>query len=60
MQADYRARAWMQDFANLTAELLAGQRGPEVHMDGMCIGEKIEKPENYDGNKGRDLDMWLF
>ena len=29
-------------------------------MEGMRIGVKVEKPENYDGNKGRDLYMWLF
>ena len=50
----------MREFANLTAELLAGRRGPEVQMDGMRIGVKVEKPENYDGSKGRDLDTWLF
>ena len=31
-----------------------------MHMDGMRIGVKVEKPENYNGSKGRDLDMWLF
>ena len=45
---------------NLTAELMVGQRGPEVQMDGMCIGVKVEKPENYEGNKGRDVNTWLF
>ena len=50
----------MREFANLTAELLAGRRGPEVQMEGMRIGVKVEKPENYDGSKGRDLDTWLF
>ena len=29
-------------------------------MEGMRIGVKVEKPENYDGSKGRDLDTWLF
>ena len=29
-------------------------------MDGMRIGVRVEKPENYDGSKGRDLDTWLF
>ena len=29
-------------------------------MEGMRIGFKVEKPENYDGSKGRDLDTWLF
>ena len=50
----------MHKLANLTAELLVGGRGPEVQMDSMQIGVKVEKPENYDGRKGRDLDTWLF
>ena len=29
-------------------------------MDGMRIGVKVEKPENYDGSQGRDLNAWLF
>ena len=58
--ADRRAQGQMHEFANLTAELLVGQRGPKVQMDGMRIGVKVEKPENYDGSKGRDLDTWLF
>ena len=41
-------------------ELLAGRRGPDVQLDGMRIGVKVEKPENYDGSKGRDLDTWLL
>ena len=31
-----------------------------MQMDGMWIGVKVEKPENYDGSKGCDLDLWLF
>ena len=31
-----------------------------MQIDGMRIGVKVEKPENYDGSKGRDLDTWLF
>ena len=46
----------MQEFANLTVELSLGQHGPQVQMEGMHIGVKVEKPENYDGNKGRDVD----
>ena len=46
--------------ANLTAELLAGRRGPEVQLEGMRMGVKVEKPESYDGAKGCDLDTWLF
>ena len=60
MRGDRRAQAQMREFANLTVELLAGRRGPEVQMEGMRIGVKVEKPENYDGSKGRDLDTWLF
>ena len=50
----------MHEFANLTAELLVGQRGPEVQLEGMRMGVKVEKPESYDGVKGCDLDTWLF
>ena len=60
LRADRRAQAQMHEFANLTAELLAGRRGPKVQMDGMRIRVKVEKPENYDGSKGRNLDTWLF
>ena len=41
----------MQEFANLTAELLAGRQGPEVQLDGMRIGVKVEKPETYSGRE---------
>ena len=58
--ADHQSRAQTQEFANLTVELFAGQRGPEVQYKGMRIGVKVEKPDNYDGNKGKDLDTWLF
>ena len=57
---DRRAQAQMREFANLTAELLAGRRGPKVQMEGMRIRVKVKKPENYDGSKGRNLDTWLF
>ena len=50
----------MQEFTNLTVELLVGRQGPEVHLDGMRLSVKAEKPENYDGNKAKDLDTWLF
>ena len=60
VRADRRSRAQTQEFANLTAELLAGRQGPEVHLDGMRIGVKVEKPETYNGEKTRDLDTWLF
>ena len=35
LRADRRAQAQMREFANLTVELLAGRRGPEVQMDKM-------------------------
>ena len=60
VRADRRARAQMQEFANLTAGLLAERRGPEVQLEGMRIGVKVEKPETYSGEKSRDLDTWLF
>ena len=50
----------MQEFANLTVELLVGQRGLEKQLEGMRMGVKVEKPEDYDGDKSRDLDTWLF
>ena len=60
LRGDRRSRAQMQEFANLTAELLAGRQGPEVHFDGMRLSVKVEKPENYDGDKAKDLDTCLF
>ena len=43
-------------FINLIAELLVGQRRPEVQLEGMRVGVKVEKPNTYDGAKGHDLD----
>ena len=60
VRADRRSRAQTQEFANLTAELLAGRQGPDVQFEGMRIGVKVEKPETYSGEKTRDLDTWLF
>ena len=60
IRGDRHARAQTQEFANLTVELLVGRRGPEVQWEGMRIGVKVEKPEMYSGQKGRDLDTWLF
>ena len=60
LRADRCARAQMQEFANLTAELLAGREGPAVQFEGMRMNVKVEKPEQYDGDKARDLDTWLF
>ena len=42
--ADRKSRAQTQEFANLTVELLVGQRGPEIQMEGMRMGVKVEKP----------------
>ena len=50
----------MHDFANLTAELIAGRHGLEVQFKGMQIGVKVEKPKNYDGRKQCNVDTWLF
>ena len=43
VRADRRARAQTQEFANLTTGLLAERRGPEVQLEGMRIGVKVEK-----------------
>ena len=34
VRADRQSRAQTQEFANLTAELLAGRQGPQVQLDG--------------------------
>ena len=60
VRADCRARAQTLEFANLTTGLLAERRGPEVQLEGMQIGVKVEKPETYSGEKSRDLDTRLF
>ena len=60
LRGDRRSRAQMQEFANLTTELLAGRQGPEVQFEGMRLSVKVEEPENYDGNNAKDLDTWLF
>ena len=58
--ADRRSRAQTQEFATLTAELLAARQGPQVQIQGMRFSIKVEKPANYDGDKSQDLDTWLF
>ena len=60
VRADRRSRAQTQEFANLTAELLAGRQGQPVPLQGMRYAIKVEKPTTYDGDKGHDLDTWLF
>ena len=56
VRADRRSRAQTQEFATLTAELLAARQGPQVQLQGMRYGIKVKKPVNYNGNKGQDLD----
>ena len=58
--ADRRSRAQMQEFVNLTTELLVGRQGPEVQIEGMRLGVKVEKPNVYNSKKGKDLHTWLF
>ena len=60
LKADCRWRVQTQEFANLTAELLVGRQGPEVQMEGMWIGVKVEKPDKFDGSKSKDVDTWIF
>ena len=60
LRGDRRSRAQMQDFANLTAELLAERQGPQAHFEGVRLNIKVEKPDTYDGDKAKDLDTWLF
>ena len=62
VRADRRSRAQTQEFATLTAELLAERQGqgPQVQFQGMRYNIKVEKPANYDGDKTHDLDTWLF
>ena len=62
VRADRRSRAQTQEFATLTAELLAERQGqgPQVQLQGMRYNIKVEKPANYDGEKSHDLDTWLF
>ena len=60
IRANRRSRAQTQEFATLTAELLAARQGLQVQLQGMRFGIKVEKPANYNGKKGQDLDTWLF
>ena len=45
----------MQDFANLTAELIAGRRSAEVQMDPVRLGVKMERPDYFEGGKLQDV-----
>ena len=58
LRADRRGRAQMQDFANLTAELVAA-RAPQMQGD-RRFGVKMERPEYFEGGKTQDVDTWLF
>ena len=60
LRADRRGRAQMQDFANLTAELIAGRRRPEGQMENVRLGVKMECPDYFEGGKTQDVDTWLF
>ena len=44
----------------MTVELMARRHRPEVKFEGMQLAVKVEKPDNYDGGKHRDVDTWLF
>ena len=55
-RADRRSRAQVQDFANLTAELIVGRCRPKIQFEGMRIGVKVEKPDSYDGSKKCNVD----
>ena len=60
LRAGRRTQAQVHDFANLTAELLAGRAGPAVNISGPHMGVKMERPEAFDGAKHQDVDTWLF
>ena len=60
IHVDCQSCVEVQDFANLTAELIAGWRGPEIQMEGVRIRVKVERPEYFDGGKTQDVDTWLF
>ena len=58
LRADRRGRAQMQDFAQMTAEIVAA-RGPEGQGE-RRFGVKMERPDYFDGGKLQDVDTWLF
>ena len=58
LRADRRGPAQMQDFAHLTADLLAA-RGPQGQGD-RRFGVKMERPDYFEGGKTQDVDTWLF
>ena len=60
LRAGRRTQAQVQDFAHLTAELLAARAGPAGNFGGPQMGVKMERPEAFDGAKHQDVDTWLF
>ena len=58
LRADRRGRAQMQDFANLTAELITAW-GPGG-QGGQPLGIKMERPDYFEGGKHQDVDTWVF
>ena len=58
LRADRRGRAQMQDFANLTVELITA-RGPGG-QGGQPFGIKMERPDYFEGGKHQDVDTWVF
>ena len=60
LRADRRGRAQMQDFANLTAEIIATRRGAGVEMEQVRLGVKMEHPDYFEGGKNQDVDTWIF
>ena len=52
VHADRRSTVQTKEFATLTVELLVARQGPQVEFHGMRFGIKVEKPANYDGDKG--------
>ena len=58
LRADRRGRAQMQDFAQMTAEMVAA-RGPQGQGE-RRFGVKLERPDYFEGGKLQDVDTWLF
>ena len=58
LRADRRGRAQMQDFAHLTADLIAAQG--QGGQGGQHFGIKMERPDYFEGGKTQDVDTWLF
>ena len=56
VKVDRHSRAQTQEFANLTVELLAGRQGPDVQLDRMRIGVKVENLRHI---AERKLMTWI-